>query len=73
MNCTHKRKKGHKPTADCLDCWTSWMEESPDAIITAKDFRRIMVVAVGIREVKMAAWAAYSDMLWKKVIGEGEQ
>lgn len=73
MKCNHKRKIGYKPTADCLSCWTAWMEEMPNAVITAKDFRRIMIIAINIGSLKKAAWAAYSDMLWKKVILEGEK
>jgi len=68
--CSHKRKPGHKPVADCFDCWITWMEESPDAVITAKDFRRIMVGALDVTMIKSIAWDAYRDLLERKIKGE---
>lgn len=59
--CHPKRKPGHKPSADCLVCWLSWMEEKPDAVITAGDLRRILQQAVGITT---HLWML--KLLWKK-------
>ena len=65
--CTHKRKPGHKPTADCFGCWLKWMEERPDAVITAKDMRRILVNALGFPTLKNIAWDAYQDKLERQI------
>lgn len=65
--CRHKRKPGHKPVADCIECWFRWMEGNPEAVITAKDLRRILVHALGFPTLKNIAWDAYRDTLERRV------
>lgn len=63
----HNRKPQHKPKADCLECWSNYMSDNPDAVITAKDLRRILIYALNIETVKDIAWDAYRDYLERKV------
>ena len=67
MTCKHKRKKYRKPIADCLNCWIQYMTECPDAFITAKDLRRILIHALNIEMIKNIAWAGYRDYLEREM------
>ena len=50
--CTHKRKCGRKPNADCWSCWQAYLQECPNAIITATTLRRIFW-AMGINVIQL--------------------
>lgn len=70
-NCSkHKRKPQHRPSADCLDCWLDYMADNPDAIITAKDLRRVLDKAMNIQLVVKITWNNYRDYL-ERGIGKG--
>lgn len=44
------------------------MSDNPDAVITAKDLRRILIYALNIETVKDIAWDTYRDYLERKLL-----
>jgi hypothetical protein len=51
--CTHKRRRGHKPTARCRHCWLAYLEENRQKPVTCGDLLNFYEIFIKVDRFKI--------------------